>query len=113
WNLGIGVRYDRNHDVDADGAVTSRDSRLSPRLSAQWDATADGRHRVIATHGVYAARIADTIAASSQVAGNATSIDFAYRGPAIDDKALTVPLPDALRMLFDYFNGTQGGTANT
>src|SRR4029079_1304787 len=39
-------------------------------------------------------------------------IDFAYLGPAINANALTVPLPDAVRMVFDYFNSKQGGTAN-
>ncbi|HEX6158806.1 MAG TPA: hypothetical protein VF111_01485, partial [Thermoanaerobaculia bacterium] len=44
--------------------------------------------------------------------GNAASIDFAYRGPAINDRDATIPADDVLRMVFDYFNVTQGGTAN-
>ncbi|HKS21237.1 MAG TPA: carboxypeptidase regulatory-like domain-containing protein [Thermoanaerobaculia bacterium] len=112
WQLSAGARWDRNHAVDADGVVSANDARLSPRLSAQFDVRGDGRHRISASFGEYASRIADSIASSNQAAGNAASIDFAYLGPAINANALTVPLPDAVRMVFDYFNSKQGGTAN-
>ena len=113
WSVNAGLRYDRNHAVDADGTVASDDSRLSPRLAVQYDFRGDGRHRLIASYGHYVARIIDGIASSNEVAGNATSIDFAYRGPAINANALTVPLPQALQLLFNYFENQQGGTANT
>ena len=112
WQLSAGARWDRNHAVDADGVVSANDRRLSPRLSAQFDVGGDGRHRVSASFGEYASRIADSIASSNQAAGNAASIDFAYSGPAINNNALTTPFPDAIRMVFDYFNSKQGGTAN-
>jgi hypothetical protein len=110
--LTIGARYDRNHAVDADGVVSSNDSKLSPRLAAQYDLRGDGRHRFSVSFGEYASRIADSIASSNQAAGNAAAIDFAYRGPAINNTALTVPMDEAIRRIFDYFNNTQGGTAN-
>jgi hypothetical protein len=112
WQLSLGARWDRNHAEDADGVVSSNDSKLSPRLSAQFDVRGDGRRRVSASYAEYASRIADSIASSNQAAGNAASIDFAYKGPAINDKDLNTTLSDAIRAVFDYFNNTQGGTAN-
>ena len=65
--------------------VSSNDHRLSPRLSAQFDVRGDGRHRISVSFADYASRIADSIASSNQSAGNAAAIDFAYRGPAINN----------------------------
>jgi hypothetical protein len=112
WQLSAGARWDRNHAEDADGVVSANDRRLSPRLGAQFDVRGDGRHRVNASFGEYASRIADSIASSNQAAGNAASIDFAYLGPAINNGALNTPLDQAIQMVFDYFNSKQGGTAN-
>jgi len=113
WSFNLGARYDRNHAEDSDGVVTSDDARVSPRLAVQYDLRGDGRQRVSASYAEYASRVADAIASSNQSAGSSAAIDFAYRGPAINQNSLTVPLAQALEMLFAYFNGTQGGTANT
>lgn len=112
WQISAGLRWDRNHAADADGVVSSDDRKLSPRLGVQFDVRGDGRHRINASYGEYVSRIADSIAASNQSAGNSASIDFAYRGPSINDRALDTPMADAIAQVFAYFNGTQGGTAN-
>ena len=112
WQLSAGVRYDRNHAVDADGVVSADDAKVSPRLALQYDLRGDGRHRLRASYGEYASRIADGVASSNQAAGNAAAIDFAYRGPAINDREATVPADEVIRMVFDSFNAMQGGTAN-
>jgi len=112
WQLSAGLRWDRNDAVDADGTVSADDRKLSPRFSLQYDVRGDGRHRLGVSYGEYASRIADSIASANQAAGNAGAIDFAYRGPAINDRDLTALPGDVLRMVFDYFNGTQGGTGN-
>jgi hypothetical protein len=112
WQLSLGARLDRNHAADADGVVSSDDRKVSPRLALQYDLRGDGRHRFSASYGEYVSRIADSIASSNQAAGNAAAIDFAYRGPGINERDLNTPLPDAIRLAFDYFNSTQGGTAN-
>jgi hypothetical protein len=112
WSFSAGLRWDRNHAEDADGVVSSNDRKLAPRLSAQFDLRGDGRQRVSASYAEYASRIADSIASSNQAAGNAAAIDFAYKGPSINDKTPSVALPDVIRSVFDYFNNQQGGTAN-
>ncbi|HEV7765245.1 MAG TPA: carboxypeptidase regulatory-like domain-containing protein [Thermoanaerobaculia bacterium] len=112
WQISTGIRWDRNHAVDADGVVSSNDRKFSPRLSAQFDIRGDGHQRISASYAEYASHIADSIASSNQAAGNAASIDFAYRGPAINDRNLTTSTADVLRAVFDYFNSTQGGTDN-
>lgn len=112
WQLSLGARFDRNHAADADGVVSSNDRRLAPRLAVQFDVSGNGRHRINASFGEYSSRIADSIASSNQASGNAASIDFAYRGPGINDKELNTPLADVIRNVFAYFNATQGGTDN-
>ncbi len=112
WQFSAGLRWDRNHAVDADGVVSANDQKLAPRLGVQYDLRGDGRQSLSASYGEYASRIADSIASSNQAAGNAASIDFAYRGPAINDRGLTVSTADAIQAVFDYFNATQGGTDN-
>jgi hypothetical protein len=112
WQVSAGIRWDRNHAVDADGVTSANDQKLAPRLAVQYDLRGDGRQRVSVSYAEYASHIADSIASSNQAAGNAASIDFAYRGPAINDKGLTTSTADAIRAVFAYFNGTQGGTDN-
>jgi hypothetical protein len=112
WQFSAGLRWDRNHAVDADGAVSANDQKLAPRLGVQYDLFGDGRQFLSASYAQYASRIADSIASSNQAAGNAASIDFAYRGPALNANALTMTTADVIRAVFDYFNTTQGGTDN-
>ena len=112
WTFSLGARFDRNHAEDADGVVSSDDRRITPRLGLQFDVRGDGRHRLNASFSEYSSRIADSIASSNQAAGNAASIDFAYRGPQINNTNLNTPLDDVIRAVFNYFNTTQGGTNN-
>src|SRR4030095_9561515 len=99
--VSAGLRWDRNHAVDADGTVNADDDRLTPRLAVQYDLGGLGRHHAGVSYAEYASRIADSIASSNQAAGNAAAIDFAYRGPAINNKTLTTPLADVIQMVFD------------
>ncbi|HEY0158943.1 MAG TPA: TonB-dependent receptor [Thermoanaerobaculia bacterium] len=112
WSLSLGARYDRNRAVDADGTVTANDRRLSPRLSVQYDVRGDGRHRVSASFAEYASRVGDAIASANQLAGASAAIDFAYRGPVINNGTLDTTLEEALQLVFEQFQ-KQGGTGNT
>ena len=106
WTFNIGARFDRNHAADADGVVSSNDRRVTPRLAVQYD------HRFNLSFAEYSSRIADSIASANQAAGNAAAIDFAYKGPAINNGALNTPLADVIQKVFEYFNTTQGGANN-
>lgn len=112
WSLSLGARYDKNHAADADGTLASADARLSPRLAVQYDLRGDGRQHLSASFAQYAGRIAEGIATANQAAGSAAAIDFAYRGPALNDGALTLSQDEAIRRVFDWFESQQGGTAN-
>ena len=112
WQLSLGARWDRNHAVDSDGVVAADDARLTPRLSAQYDLAGDGRHRLSVSFAEYASRVSDSIASSNQAAGRAAEIDFAYRGPALNDRELTMSLEDVVASVFHTFNNVQGGTDN-
>jgi Carboxypeptidase regulatory-like domain/TonB dependent receptor/TonB-dependent Receptor Plug Domain len=112
WIVIAGARWDRNHAVDADGVLTSRDAKISPRLTVQFDLGGDGRRLARVSYAEYASHIADSIASSNQAAGNAASIDFAYRGPAINGTTLDTSMEQAIQRIFDWFV-SQGGTSNT
>ncbi|MGH7485946.1 MAG: hypothetical protein ACREMY_10160, partial [bacterium] len=112
WRFSLGARLDRNHAEDSDGTLASDDRRISPRLSVQYDLRGDGRHLLSLSYADYASHIADPIASLNQSAGNAAAIDFAYKGPSINATALNTSMDDAIRMVFAFFNATQGGTAN-
>ena len=45
WDFNLGVRYDKNHAVDASGNLVSKDHNISPRLGLIWDVKGNGRSR--------------------------------------------------------------------
>ncbi len=116
--LNLGVRYDTNHAVDADGNLVSNDKNFSPRLGAMYDVTGNGRHRVMASFARYAAKITDgsNVLSTAQAAGNPGNFTWAYTGPAVNPTGTPndqlVPADQALKILFDWFDSI-GGTKNT
>jgi outer membrane receptor protein involved in Fe transport len=112
WSFNLGVRFDKNNSVDAMGNTSSDDQAFSPRLGVQYDLRGDGRHRFSAAYANYASRIVEGVASGNNAAGNPATIDFAYKGPAINNGTLDTPLPDAIARVFEYFNSVQGGTGN-
>jgi len=112
WSFSLGIRYDKNDAIDAIGTVASDDSKITPRLSAHYDVKGDGRHRISASYAQYVSHIVEGVASSNSTAGQPATIDFAYKGPGINDKNLDTPLADAIKAVFDYFNSQQGGSAN-
>jgi len=108
WSFNVGVRYDKNDAIDADGTVASKDSAFSPRLTAIYDVRADGRHRVTASYNKYSSRIVEGITTSNQTAGSPGAIDFSYAGPIINPSSnpFGTSMNDAIAQLFNWFNGT-------
>jgi outer membrane receptor for ferrienterochelin and colicin len=113
FSFNLGFRFDKNNAVDATGTTSSDDQRISPRVGGQYDLKGDGRHRFSASYAEYASRIVEGVASGNNAAGNPASIDFAYKGPSINNGTLDTPMPAAIQQVFDYFNSVQGGTANT
>jgi hypothetical protein len=114
WSFNLGVRYDRNRDRDSRGELVSSSGALSPRLSFRFDPKGDGRWEVHGGYARYVDKLPDNIANAASPAG---SLNWIYQGPCVncDPFAPTSELIStdrALRILFDWFNGT-GGTAST
>ena len=55
--LSLGLRYDKNLAHDALGQLISDDAGFNPRIGGEWDVRGDGRHRLIAGYGRYAAKL--------------------------------------------------------
>ncbi len=118
FNFNIGIRFDRNHAVDADGNLISDDKNFSPRIGAMYDILGNGRHRVTASFARYVAKITDgsNVLSTAQAAGNPGSFAWAYTGPAVNPTGTPndqlVTADQALKILFDWF-ASIGDTKNT
>jgi len=113
WSFNLGLRYDRNHDRTAEGTVISSSHKWSPRLAVRFDPRGDGRVLFDAGYADYAAKMHPNLAAGGSAAGFPAFYEWVYRGPCIncDPNAPTsslVPLDDALRQLFDWFDAAGG-----
>jgi hypothetical protein len=117
-SFNLGVRYDVNDAVDADGEQISDDSNISPRLGLNWDIQGNGKHRLTANYARYAAKIGDgsNVFSTAQAAGSPGSFVWTYGGPAVNPAGTPVsqlvPADQALAILFAWFDSI-GGTANT
>ena len=111
-SLNLGLRYDRNDGRDSAGAVIADSQKVSPRLGITWDPRADGAWTVNGSYGVYVASLNNTIANGASIAGNPTTLQWAYTGPAINTDA-SAPLmtrEQAITTVFDWFNANGGVT---
>jgi len=111
-SFNVGLRYDKNHGVDASGALVAKDSKVSPRLGLVWDLKANSEWLVNASYGKYVTAIANGVA-DVGAGGNPASISYEYRGPDInpDTKAPTASLIDtatAIQMMFDWLDSVGG-----
>lgn len=112
WSFNLGVRYDVNDTVNADGVQVSDDSGFSPRLGAIFDPSGNGRHRISASVSRYQSRVVEGPATAGETAGQPGAIDFLYNGPLINaPNSPLVPAHTALQMMWDWFLA-QGGTNN-
>jgi len=110
--LNLGVRYDRNDGVNSAGVKDVVDSKVSPRLGLTVDPRGDGAWIVNASYATYVSALVNGIANGGSNAGGSARFDYQYLGPAINpdpNAATLVSTPDALRILFDWFNAN-GGT---
>jgi hypothetical protein len=119
WSFNIGVRYDKNDGKNANGVITAKDSKVSPRLGATYDIYGDGRWQINASYGKYVSAISNSIADQSASAGTPASIYYLYDGPDINTHcdpatgANCQTAPEAIATVFNWFNGlSQAEQAN-
>ena len=107
-SFNIGVRYDKNDATDAGGAVTSKDSKFSPRLAATYDVTGNGSLRVTASYAQYVAALQETQAGSgATLAGAPADFYWYYDGPGINTGAGPyLNSQQALTQLFNWFQAS-------
>jgi outer membrane receptor for ferrienterochelin and colicin len=104
-SLSLGLRYDENDGKDAAGKTVAKDSNVSPRLAATYDARGNGTVVLHGSYGQYVAALANSIGDSGSPAGVPSSFQWAYRGPDISG----LSQDDALRALFNWFTAANGG----
>ncbi len=110
WSFGLGLRYDKNHAVNADGNLNANDSKVTPRLSANYNVTPSGSQRVGASYSLYASRVADGVSTSNAAGGAPAYIYYAYQGPAINAGGTSlVDTATALKQIHDWLVGFCGG----
>ena len=108
--LNLGMRLDRNHGRDSTGALVADGQKLSPRLGISWDPDGSGAWTVNGGYAEYVAAQNNTIANGASIAGNSTTLQYAYTGPAVntDPNAPLVTREQAIRTVFDWFNANGG-----
>jgi hypothetical protein len=110
--LNVGMRLDQNHGVDSAGATVADGRKLSPRVGLSWDPTGGGEWTLNGGYAVYVAAQNATIANGASIAGNPTTLQYAYTGPQVnlDPAAPLLTREQAIRTVFDWFTAN-GGTA--
>jgi hypothetical protein len=111
-SLNLGVRYDRNDGRDSAGTKIAGSQKISPRLGITWDPAGNGAWTVNGSYGVYVASLNNTIANGASIAGNPTTLQWAYMGPAIntDPAAPLMTREQAITTVFDWFNANGGAS---
>ena len=117
WSFSLGVRYDKTSGENQARVKTAEDSRISPRLGAIYDIQGNGRNRVSASYGRYAAKIDGAIADQTSPAGRYATYLFRYNGPELNgpgtpDNQL-LPTDEVLRRVFAWFDANGGADPNS
>ncbi|HEY6928931.1 MAG TPA: carboxypeptidase regulatory-like domain-containing protein [Thermoanaerobaculia bacterium] len=116
WSLNLGLRWDKNHDVNSSGELVSSEGSLSPRLGARFDPRGDGRLVFDVGYAKYVSQIHERIANAASPAGNAAAYQWIYGGPCINCNPFAptsslLSTDAALAQLFQWFESI-GGTAS-
>jgi outer membrane receptor protein involved in Fe transport len=113
WSFNVGLRYDKNHSVNADQNLNASDGKIAPRLSATYNVTQNGAHRVTASSSQYVSRIADGASTANAAGGVPATVYYAYQGPSINPAGTPanqlVDTATALKMIHDWLVSFCGG----
>jgi hypothetical protein len=109
--FALGLRLDKNNATDGAGSNVGDKFSLSPRLSAIWDPSAEGKWALSGSFARYVMALTSNLAASTSTAGNPATFRWFYQGPAVntDPNAPLVGTEAALQQLFAWFDAN-GGT---
>jgi hypothetical protein len=113
-SLNLGLRYDRNSTRDQGGAPVGDAATFSPRLGAAFDLKGDSKWIANFGYAHYVGMFVTQVADAASAAGRQASYSFFYAGPDVNTAARGPYLsaPDALKIIFDWFNAN-GGTSRT
>jgi outer membrane receptor protein involved in Fe transport len=104
WNVNLGLRYDKNHAVDATGNLVSNDSAISPRFGALWDVKGNGHSRINVGFAKYVSKITDGNAGGAgNAAGSPAAFQWAYQGAPINPFGQTTNLLSPQQVLAQIF----------
>lgn len=113
WSFNLGLRYDKNHTVNADQRINADDSKIAPRLSATYNLTQNGAHRLTASYSQYVSRVADGVSTANAAGGQPATIYYAYQGPSINPTGTAanqlIDTATALQMVHDWLVGFCNG----
>ena len=102
-SFNVGLRWDKNDATDAGGNVTANDSAFSPRLSASFDVTGNGKLRASASYARYVGQVQESFAGSGATgAGAPASYYYYWTGAPINDDPAgpLTPSDQVLRTMF-------------
>ena len=110
-SFNLGIRWDKNQAQDGGRAVVANRGLWSPRVAVIWDPEGKGRWALNASYARYVMPMTSNVAASTTAAGNASTLVWMYRGPAInpDQNAPTLVTSDvAIERVFRWFDDNGG-----
>jgi outer membrane receptor for ferrienterochelin and colicin len=113
FTFNLGVRFDKSDAKDQAGAKVIDDQVWSPRLAVTWSPKANGAWTLNSGVARYAMSATSAMVDLGSTAGRQSTFRYVYQGPAINQDANAATLvsgPDALKIVFDWFNAN-GGTA--
>jgi outer membrane receptor for ferrienterochelin and colicin len=113
FTFNLGVRFDKSNAKDQAGLKVIDDQVWSPRLAVTWSPKANGVWTLNSGVARYAMSATSAMVDIGSTAGRQSTFRYVYQGPAINqdpNAANLVSGPDALKIVFDWFNANGGTT---
>src|SRR5450830_440994 len=117
-SFNLGVRWYKNHALDAGGHLVADDSQFSPRLAVSYDIKGDGKFRVSGSYARYVGQIQEGIAGTGGTsAGSPASYYYFWDKPGQNPINTTcgqpggtcTPTAQVLQQMFANLGVTQTG----
>jgi len=111
-SFNLGVRWDKNHALDAGGHLVADDSQFSPRLAVSYDIKGDGKFRVSGSYARYVGQIQEGIAGTGGTSAGSPASYYYYWGGAPINTACPptcTPTAQVLQQMFGALGVTQTG----